>query len=112
MKFQSLSEIISFYENHNNISKIKENNIPKEFCFKQVSSNEVKKIIKSLNRKKSAISSCIPNSILIASMDIYVALLTDIINNSMKIGIFPDKLKLAEVMPLFKKGDPFDKTNY
>ena len=50
---KSLSEIISFYENHDSISKIKENNIiPKEFCFKEVSSNEVKKIIKSLNRKK------------------------------------------------------------
>ena len=34
------------------ISKIKESNIiPKGFCFKKVLSNEVKKIIKRLNRK-------------------------------------------------------------
>ena len=39
-----LSEIIPFYENHDSISKIKENNIiPKEFCFKEVSSSEIKK---------------------------------------------------------------------
>ena len=67
------------------ISKIKEKNIiPKEFCFKEVLSNEVEKIIKSLNRKKSTISSCIPGSILIDPMKIYLPLLTDIINDSMK----------------------------
>ena len=56
LKFQSLSEIISFYGNHDSISKIKENNIiPKGFCFKEVSSNEVKKTIKRLNRKNSLV---------------------------------------------------------
>ena len=25
---------------------------------------------------------------------------------------FPDKFKLVEVIPLFEKADPFDKTNY
>ena len=65
LKFQSLSEIISFYENHDSISKIKENNIiPKGFCFEEVSSNKVNRIIEKLNRK-SAICSCIPVSILI-----------------------------------------------
>ena len=39
-------------------------------------------------------------------------ILTDIINNSIKNGVFPDELKLAEVIPLFKKADPFDKSNY
>ena len=70
-------------------------------------------IIKSLNRRKSAISSCTPVSILIDSMDIYLPLLTHIINDSLKKGIFSDELKkLAEVIPLFKKADPFDKSNY
>ena len=32
-------------------------------------------------------------------------------NDSLKRGIFPDELKLAEVTPLFKKADPFDKIN-
>ena len=71
-KFQSLSEIISFYENHDSISKIKEINHSKEFSFKEVTSNEIKKVIKSLSRKRSAISSCIPVSILIDWMDMCV----------------------------------------
>ena len=32
--------------------------------------------------------------------------LTTIINQSLHTGIFPDKLKIAKVIPLFKKGDP------
>ena len=37
---------------------------------------------------------------------------TDIINSSNRNGTFPEELKLAEVTPLFKKADPFDKVNY
>ena len=103
LKSQSLSKIISFNENHGGISKIKENNTTlKEFSFKELASNEVKKIIKSLNRKKSTISSCIQVSILIDSMDFYLLLLIYIINDSLKRCIFPDELKLAEVTPLTK----------
>ena len=35
-----------------------------------------------------------------------------IINNSIKFGIFPDKLKLAEIIPVYKKGDPGIISNY
>ena len=38
--------------------------------FKEVLSNEVKKILKNLDKKKSTISSCIPVSILIDSTEI------------------------------------------
>ena len=64
------------------------------------------KFIKSLKRKEFVISSCISVSILIDLMNIYLLLLTDIINDSLKRGIFPDELKLGEVIPLFKKADP------
>ena len=60
----------------------------------------------------SGISSCIPVSILIDSADIYLSHLTDIITDSLKRGIFPDELKLTEVIPLLKKDDTFEKTNY
>ena len=43
-------------------------------------------------------------------MDVYL-LLTDI-TDSFKKGIFLDETKLVEVIPLLKKADPFDKTNY
>ena len=43
--------------------------------------------------------------------DIWVPL-TDCINSTISNGVFPDELKLADVTPLYKKGEPDDKTNY
>ena len=67
----------------------------KNFPSKRYHLMKLKKIIKSLNRKKSTISSCIPVSILNDSMDIYLPLVTDIINDFLKRGIFSDELRLA-----------------
>ena len=58
------------------------------------------------------ISSCIPVKHLTESVDMYLSFLTDIIHQSLKNDIFPNELKLTEVIPLFKKADPFDKINY
>ena len=79
---------------------------------KEVSSEEVKKVIKSLNKEKSSISSCIPVKVLIDSVDTYLPIFTGIINSSIRNATFPEELKLAGVAPLFKKSDPFDKVNY
>ena len=38
--------------------------------------------------------------------------LSQIINESFKSGVFPDKLKLAKVIPLFKKACPLTASNY
>ena len=89
------------------IKKIKETyKITDKFHLKEVSSEEVKKVIKSLNKKKSAISSCIPMKVLLDSVDTYLPIFT--IRNC----TYPEELKLAEVTSLFKKADPFDKVNY
>ena len=37
---------------------------------------------------------------------------TNSINKSVETGYFPDSLKLANVTPVFKKEEPFDKSNY
>ena len=66
--------------------------------LKEVSFEEVKKVIKSLKKKKSAISSCIPVKVLIDPLDTYLLLFTDIIDSSMRHGTFPEELKLAEVL--------------
>ena len=73
---------------------------------------KVKKVMKSLNKKKSTISSCISVKVLIDSVDTYLPIFTDIINSSIRNGTFPEELKLAEVTPRFKKANPFDKVNY
>ena len=111
-KFQSLSKLLTHYKDHLSIQKIKETfKIKEKFEFNEVSSEEVKKVIKSLNKKKAAISTWIPVKIIIDSIDTYLPVLTGIINNSIRNGTFPDELKLAEVIPIFKKVDPFDITD-
>ena len=103
-KSKSLSDLLKLYEDHFCALKIKGKcKIQNKFQFKEVSPDEVRKIIQSLNMKKSAITSCIPVKHLTESVDIYLPFLTDIINHSLKNGIFPDELKLAQVIPLFVK---------
>ena len=58
------------------------------------------------------ISSCNPGKNLTESVIIYLPFLTDIIDQPLQNGKFSGKLKLAEVIPLFKKADLFDKINY
>ena len=43
----------------------------------------------------------------------YIAVpLCDLINDSFSSGVFPDLMKLAKVIPLYKKSSPEDPTNY
>ena len=42
----------------------------------------------------------------------YVEPITVLINNSFYHGIFPDELKLARVVPIFKSGDSLNINNY
>ena len=81
------------------------------FNFEYVTTEETVKIIKSLNKKKST-SGFIPTWILHQSVNTLAQSLTECINYSLSAGVFPDELKLADVIPIFKKGDPMDKKNY
>ena len=81
----------------------------REISLKRVSSEESHKVFE---QKKSAISSCILVNVLIDSVDAQLPIFTDIINSSIKNDTFPEELTLAEVTPLFKKADFFDKVNY
>ena len=49
---------------------------------------------------------------MINSVHIYSQVLTNIFNDCVKSGKFPDILKYADITPVFKKGDTTDKTNY
>ena len=47
-----------------------------------------------------------------STVDIHVFLLTKIINSFIQNGCFPDELKSAEVITIFKKNDDLEKKNY
>ena len=72
---------------------------------------EVKQIIKSLKNSSPGWDE-IPAFLLKLCANYYVQPLTYIINKSIENGIFPNELKLARVVPIFKSGDPTSICNY
>ena len=88
-KSKSLPDLLKLYENHFSVLKIKEKyKIQNKFQFKEVSPDEVRKIIQSLNMKKSAISSCIPVKHLTESVDVYLPFLTILSTSLSKMAYF------------------------
>ena len=57
-------------------------------------------------------SGAIPIKIVILAIKKICKDLANCINECVKQNKFPNKLKIADIMPIFKKEDPLDKTNY
>ena len=74
--------------------------------------DEVKKEISKLDPKKSPGYDEITAKYLQISEDLVATPLCQIFNISMSTGIYPDKLKVAKVIPIFKKGSKSDVSNY
>jgi hypothetical protein len=95
-----------------NHSQYLTSNVNNILRFTQLEVSDTLKIIDKLKSKTSSgydnISTCFLKQI----KHVIVKPLTMIINQSLKTGIFPDKLKIAKVIPLFKKGDDMACNNY
>ena len=101
-------ENINYYHNHISTEKIRSsNNTQSElFSFNLVSSDEIKREILNLNNKKASREGDIPVNILKDAIDTYLPILTKIINSSIEQNEFPNELKLADVVPIYKKKRP------
>ena len=110
----TLDSIIDKFKDHKSIKIIKTfHNIPKNaFTFKEVSTSEIENAIKDLKINKGSLSNCIPAKIIKENSSTCILYLKQLINESILSSTFPNKLKLAEVIPIYKKGDPLDKENY
>lgn len=82
------------------------------FFFYPVSADEVTKCIVDLKNKYSLGSDGISTFIVKKIFVCFVEVLVYIFNLSFQTGIFPDKLKEAVVVPLYKKDDKRDLNNY
>ena len=80
--------------------------------FEKVTEASVSKIIDSFKPKTSAGPDNISNNLLKIIKQEIVPSLTIIINQSLEKGIFPESLRIAKVLPLFKKDDPTTVNNY
>ena len=75
------------------------------FCS-PVSNAELKTLIANLNDKKSPRPDNIGPKLIKTSAATIIDPLLHIFNLSFSPGLVPDKLKIAKVIPVFKKGDP------
>ena len=74
--------------------------------------NEVSETIQSLKNGKSSGPNCIPIRLL-KVLNSHISIeLSVLINESFLTGIFPEQLKIAKVIPIFKKGLKTKKSNY
>ena len=80
------------------------------FTFREFKETEIIKTIKELPKNKTSVFKDIPVTIMINSVHIYFQVLTNIFNDCVKSGDFPDILKYADITPVFKIGDRTDKT--
>ena len=103
---------IQIYENHPSIIKIKSSvETAQLFNFNFVSSNDISKIINSLDPTEKT-SGAIPAKIVKLVNKQICKDQANCINESIKQKKFPNELKIADIRPIFKKDDPLDKTNY
>ena len=82
------------------------------FDFECVTVTDVEKIVKNLASNNSSGHDGISARFLTGILETVVLPLTHVINQSICTGIFPDSLKIARVVPLFKKGDQHILHNY
>ena len=88
------------------------NKLKTVFNFTPIEEEQTKTIIKNLKPKNSSGHDNISLILLKASINSIAKHLTCIINQSLKTGRFPSKLKVAKIIPIFKKDDEHDFNNY
>ena len=106
-----IEQITFKFSKHPSILKVKQKvKINKKFSFQSVSEDTVKNVVKNLPSGKATVSE-IPVDIL-KNSEFCFSELTKCINKAFNENKFPDTLKLSDIVPVFKKLDPTDKTNF
>ena len=86
--------------------------IPQSMFLNYITELEVLTYIKQLNPNKATRSDCIPTKYIKLSAEVIAPALTLIFNKCIEKGVFPEDLKIAEVIPIFKKGDKTKLNNH
>uniref|UniRef100_A0A3B3H5U1 Reverse transcriptase domain-containing protein n=1 Tax=Oryzias latipes TaxID=8090 RepID=A0A3B3H5U1_ORYLA len=97
------------------IKKLKELSIQSNkfsMFLSEVSSNEILEIVRTFQNKRSKDWNDIDMSLIKNTIEFIVEPLTHIFNMSFREGIFPNNMKIAKIIPIFKNGDRHIFTNY
>ena len=98
--------------NHSHDSYLRMNRINESLFLKPTSPTEIIKITSNIKMSKSTGHDDISSRVVKSSIHCFVEPLCYILNRSICSGVVPEKLKLAKIIPLHKKGDIHDMSNY
>ena len=106
--------ITAKFASHPSILKIRENMTrhPSTFSFHQVGLTSIKKTISQLNNKKATTFGNVPTKELKRTQDICGPIIQSLFNETITNFTFSNKLKYADVSPIFKKGDATSVKNF
>ena len=82
------------------------------FHFKHVNPDDVYSVIHSVNANKATGYDMMPPQLVKISAHYLCYPLCRIINLCIAKGVFPDSMKHAEIVPVFKRGEKMEKSNY
>ena len=98
--------------NDNNFRDYMTDQINTHFTFHPIDNIDTKRMIKNVKLSKSKGHDGISSEVLKLIINEISSSITLIINQTLTTGIFPDKLKIAKVVPIFKKDSKKEFQNY
>ena len=107
-----IMSVIKSFDKRPSIVKIKAKAFDSTFHFRKTSCNVVEKIIGNLNIKKSCQQEDIATKIIKLNKDLIAKFIAENFNSCIQAGEFPSELKHADIVPIHKKKDKCDKSNY
>ena len=102
---------IEKYKNHPSIRAIN-TFITLSISFSEINMDEIMKEIQCLGTNKASQESDIPIKLIKQNLDLFSGFMHEGFNKTMETSKFPSVLKLANITPIFKKGERTDKGNY
>jgi hypothetical protein len=108
---EKLADQISGTHATYNMTNLKINTCPQTIFINPVSETEVEKVVRNLKGKCSSGFDDVTDCIVKKCVQFIKKPLADVCNASFASGVFPEKLKIAIIKPLHKKGNTKQKKN-
>ena len=112
MDSDSVHSVLNAFKNHSSIKNIKSKKFNSTFYFENTYTDVVMKVINNLNVDKIFQINDISTKVIKIDKYIFASFITDHFKCYIAYGEFPDELKHVDVIPVDKKNEKFDKTNY
>ena len=84
----------------------------RRFSFQEITKSELNQEVLNLDSSKACQESDLPTKIIKANSDIFTEVIHKELNRGLEVGSCPCSSKLANVTPVYNKGNRLEKGNY